>query len=717
MLPIPWREPDTVPLINATPFHAFPMSWQLQPPQDATIMVVKATFDLVQGGPARPAEEQILPAGEEPFEDAENPECLRYPGDTAFFKPKADVFLAGRAYPRADGFPVTLVRFAIGTAVETSVAVLGDRYWRNGVPTAPVPFDSIELRPDLAFGGPEHPANPLGRGHGAVDGTRLPNIEHHERVIRHSGDSPPPALTSPIPATWKSRTRFYGTYDAAWMKRAPYFPADFDWRFFNAAPENLQVPYLRGNEPYWIQGVDRGGVLLEGSLPGVVPRVFALPAARPEALLELPMNLDTVFFDAEAKQVVLVWRGAISTVDQFGTDLAAFFVRADPIDRPAGPQSVQQAYLEAYRKKYEADDEEEEVEEEVPAPVDPDRPRPIGLTPEMARKLGLPPSAATLHLEDEEVEEPPPPPPSQPALTRPEVEDLLSSGEPVTDADLSGCDLSQMDLRGRSLTHCSLSGTDLTGALLAGTVLAGSVLTEVRAEGVDFAGADLRQVDFGLGALAGANFEGANLEEADLSGAACAGCNFAGANLSGLIATETDFASACFDGAKAHEADLTGARLERASLKNLEADDLRLYDVYGPGLIADDSKLPRLRADNAKFPMASFQRIEAADSSIRQADLSKADFRKSTLDESVFEDSNLEGALFSQVEAKECRWPRVKAAGASFLKANLMMGYFEAATFEGADLRGANLYNADTFRSSFLGADLTGAILGNSGLG
>ncbi|MFK7985529.1 MAG: DUF2169 domain-containing protein [Sandaracinaceae bacterium] len=716
MLPIPWREPDTVPLINTTPFHAFPISWQLRPPQDATIMVVKATFDLVQGGAAVPAEEQILPTGEEPFDDALSPECLRYPGDTALFKPRADVFLVGRAFPRTDGRPVTLVRFAVGSAVEASVAVLGDRQWVRGVPSAQSTFESMPLRPDLAFGGAEFEGNPVGRGHGSIEGGRLPNLEHPERLLRHMSDTPPPVFTTPIPASWKPRARYRGTYGAAWLERAPYFPEDFDWRFFNAAPETLQAPYLRGDEPYWIQGMDPTGKLLEGTLPGVAPRVFALPAERPNVLHELPMNLDTVFFDAEAKQVVLVWRGAIDTSDQFGSDLGAFFVRADPIAQPAGPQAVQQAYVEAYRKKYEEDEDEEDEVEEVPEPRAPDRPPPVGLTPEMARKLGLPPSAATVHVDDEEAAEPPPPPPPEPALARPEVEALLRSGEPIDDVDLSGCDLSQIDLRGRSLTRCVMSGVDLTGAQVAGMVLSGSILTEAKAQGVDFAGAQLQQVDLGQAVLTDANFEGANLEEADLSGASCERCNFTSANLARVVATEADFSGARFDGANADEADLTGARLLGASLSGLEACDLRLYDVDGVGLIADDAKLPRLRADNASFSSASFQRVEAPDSSIRQADLSRADFRKSTLDESVFEDSNLEGAFFSQVEAKECRWPRVNAAGASFLKANLQEGYFEAATFEGADLRGANLYNADTFRSSFLGADLRGAIVGNSGL-
>lgn len=721
MLPVPWREPDTVPLLNATPFHAFTLTWQLQPPQDAMVVVVKATFDLQQGAHATVAEEeeQLLPTGDEPFEDAASPDCLRYPSDMAFYKPACDLFLVGRAYPERTGSsPGTLVRFAVGSVAEAAIGVIGDRVWKGGVPSAPEPFDSMELRPDRAYGGLDVAANPVGVGQVAEDGMRLPNLEQPDRVIRRPGDSPPPALTTPIPTNWRARLRHAGTYDKSWVDRAPYFPPDFDWRFFNAAPEHLQVPYLRGDEPYWIQGMVRGGAMLEGRLPAIAPRVLALGVHHPDTLRELPMHLDTAWFDAEARQVVLVWRGGIASADQYGSDLAAFYVHADPLGAPSSAAALRAGYEQEYRKRYvlALEDEPEEEEEEAAPEAAPDRPPPQGLTPSMARNLGLPPSAATVHLEDDEASEPPPPPPPSEALSRAEVERLLESGEPIDDVDLSRCDLTRLDLSGRHITGCALTGARLEGAVLTGAVLAGSVLVEVDAKQVDFTGADLRGADLGEAQLEGACFRDANLTSANLSRAACGSCVFEGATLDDLMATDADFAGCRFDGATAHRADLTGSRLEGASMTGVEAEDLRLYDVFGPGLVADDAKLTGLRADNARLPGSSFQRVEAPDSSVRQADLTQSDWRKASVDETVFEDSNLERALFSQVEAKDCRWPRARAVEASFLKANLMGGYFESAVFDRADLRGANLYGADTFRASFAGADLTHAILGNTHL-
>jgi uncharacterized protein YjbI with pentapeptide repeats len=719
MLPVPPRSPDTAPILNATPFHVFPMSWQLRPGEDATILVVKGTFDLVLQQPARPSKEQELPCGEVPFADAESPECLRYPGDTALFKPKADVFLIGRAYPLPDGLPAALVQFALGRALDVAVAVTGDRTWKQGVPTSPLPFEAgIELRADRAFGGPGFAANPIGRGYPQREGGALPNIEAREHVIRLPGDTPPPALTTPIPSTWKARSRFAGTYGEAWRKtRWPYFPDDFDWRYFNAASEAWQISYPQGDETYWIKGVTRDRGLLSGQLPGLRVRAFAQSALLPDQLTELPMNIDTVWFDVEHGKLVLVWRGAIPCVDPYATDVASFFVYAHPVGEPQDQSHARRIFLETFERLYgEAAEREEEAEatEETRPPPGVEPPR--GLTARMARSLGLPPWAATVHDPDEAELSVPEPPPPAPALSRDEVEALVRSGGSLAEQDLSRCDLRDLDLSGRDLSAAILVGANLGNANFAGANLEGAILAEVRAPAVNFSNAKLDGADLSQAELTGADFSGACLDGATLEQAQASHASFERAVLRGAAAMGADFTRARFDGADLSDADLSDAVLAATSMRGVIAPDLRLYRVQASELVADDAELPRLRADEAVFVRASFQRVKAASSSIRQANLTEADFRKALLEESVFEDSNLERALFSQAEAKACRWPRARAQRASFLKANLMEGFFESAVFDEADLRGANLYRADTFRASFARANLTHAILGQSGL-
>lgn len=723
-LPIPPRAPDTVPVLNATAFHAFTLSWQLAPPQDALIVIVKGTFDLAHRAPATVAEEQLLPTDEEPFADAQTPEAVRYPGDTAFFKPKADLFLTGRAHAPPGSRHTALVRLALGRAVDHAVAVVGERRWSNGVPSQPAPFDSIELRPERAFGGPGFAANPIGRGHEAVDGAPLPNLERPDALVTSPRDRPAPALTTPIAKGWRPRADRVGSYGGDWAKkRAPYFPPDFDWSFFNAAPPELQIPYPSGDEPYWIKGMDPGHALIEGRLPGLRVRALAQPVDAPGELREIRLNLDTVWFDTEARKLVLAWRGALPTADMYGSDLGAILVRADPLEQRLDLAAHHRLFSAIYERDYgpppEVPDDEEDAAEEPKAAPEGYVP-PKGLTPTRARQLGLPPWAATLREEAPEADaEPtmPEPPPPAARLTRAEVEALVGSDESLAEQDLTGCDLSGLDLSGRALDGALLMRVDLRGATLAGASLRGAVLSEVNAEGLDFTGADLSGADLTDAIVSGATFAEATLEDAVLDGARAIGARLEGARLARLSAHRADFSLARFDGADLAEADLTGAALQEASLVGCAMVDVRLYEVRGRGLVADDAEMERCRADRAELPGASLQRVKAADSSFRETDLREADFRKAKLEGTVFDDANLERALFSQVEAKECRWPRARAAGASFLKANLMAGHFESARFQGADLRGANLYDANTFQASFRGADLTHAILGNSGLG
>lgn len=711
MLPTPERAPDSVPVLNATPYSAFTQSWQLQPPAHAQILIVKGTFDLVDGEPARVAEDQELPCGEVPFDDA--PECVRYPGDLAFFKPRCDVLLAGNAHPPTSGPAIARVQVVLGRALDFAIAVVGDRRWVRGAPSEPARMQKIPLRPDLAYGGEGDEANPLGRGRSTKDGDPLPNLERIDRLIRSTRDAPPPALVTPIPATWRARMRFAGTYGDGWAKtRAPYFPIDFDWRFFNAAPEELQIPYPRGDESYTLSGVFPDRPAFSGKLPGIRVRAFAQPCARPDELVEVPMNLDTVFFDPEARKLVLVWRGATRARDMYGSDLASFFVREEPTSRPLDRESERQLFVATYDAQSGGEPDEVEPEQTEAAPGPPAG-GPRGLTPAAAVALGLPPWVATVPGDPPPA---PPPPPPEPALSRAEIEALISEGGSLAGLDLSHGDLRGLDLAGRDLSASDLTSCDLREATLRGAKLAGAVLSEVRAEGVDFSEADLTEAELSLARLSGSDFRDAILSRASLNGVLCADARFERAKLVEASLIGAELLRSRFDGADLSSADLSTATLEEARMTGAKLEDARLYDVRARALIADDAKAARLRADGADLTGASLQRVEAPESSIRAATLTDADLRKAVFVESVFEDAKLERALFSQVDARESRFPRAYAAQASFLKANLTEAHLESATFEGADLRGANLYRANTFGASFQRANLAHAILAGSGL-
>jgi hypothetical protein len=52
-----------------------------------------------------------------------------------------------------------------------------------------------------------------------------------------------------IGRSWRSRAVYAGTYDKNWLhNRAPFWPDDFDYRYFQSAPSDQQIPYPQGGE-------------------------------------------------------------------------------------------------------------------------------------------------------------------------------------------------------------------------------------------------------------------------------------------------------------------------------------------------------------------------------------------------------------------------------------------------------------------------------------
>ena len=170
---------------------------------------------------------------------------------------------------------------------------------------------------ERAFGGPEFERNPLGKGFKPIerpDGSSvhpLPDIELRKHSLRKWSDRPEPAGFGPIPDTWPQRLKKFGSFDSRYLKeRWPGYPRDFDWGFFNTAPEDQQIEgYLRGDEGFSAENLHAKLPAYRGRLPGLRVRLFLMNGCvRTRELREIPMHLDTVWFDLDAEQLVLVWR-------------------------------------------------------------------------------------------------------------------------------------------------------------------------------------------------------------------------------------------------------------------------------------------------------------------------------------------------------------------------------------------------------------------------
>jgi len=269
--------------------------------------------------------------------------------DIAMPKPVAEVMIAGHARPpRGEAVTAMTVAARVG-GFEKRLAVIGDRVWRAGdrgyEATPPRPFTEMPLVPARAFGGPEHPGNRFGTGHRAMAGVAagtlvaLPNIERPERLIHAIDDDPPPATFGAGDLESPQRRRFAGTYDQRWAETiAPALPHDVDPRLFLLAAEDQWLDgHLEGDEPYALAGFAADAPSIEGRLPGLRVRGFVTMADRREALIELPMVIDTLWLLAGARRGILIWRGAKPVADIEANDVADVILsyeRTGEVPRP-----------------------------------------------------------------------------------------------------------------------------------------------------------------------------------------------------------------------------------------------------------------------------------------------------------------------------------------------------------------------------------------------
>ena len=297
--------------------------------RESLVVVAKGTFNLPLDGRAA-----TLADVQQPLLMADT--FLGEPGlsaplqemDFAPVKPCCDVLVRGKAYAPG-GRPVTQLTAGIRVGqMSKAFSVLGPRQWQSGLlgvaPGLPQPFTEQDISYARAFGG-SHPIandpalrhcyldNPTGCGwyprsadSADIVGMPMPSTEELGKPIDSpSGDFRPMAL-GPLGRGWPQRARFAGTYDEAWLADCfPFLPADFDQRYFQAAPDDQQTHYLRGGEDVLLLNLtpqERAGF----RIPQMeVPVTFFLKKGGHETVQAV---IDTLLIDTDTCQVQLTWR-------------------------------------------------------------------------------------------------------------------------------------------------------------------------------------------------------------------------------------------------------------------------------------------------------------------------------------------------------------------------------------------------------------------------
>jgi hypothetical protein len=298
--------------------------------RELLVVIVKATYDMPQPGDVpRLAAEQVPLVQADEFTGEPGTSAPRRETDYAHRKPGCDVLLVGSAYAPA-GRQATEVQVAMqfGTLAKR-FSVVGERCWHKsllGVRAGhPAPFVSMPITYDRAFGGtdcseearggPVHAylANPVGKGFwrhaDPADGAPLPNTEEVGRPVRDHDGTYAPMAFSPIGRWWAPRASYAGTYDQQWLdERAPFWPDDFDDRYFQAAPPDQVLQQAQGDEDVVLRGLTPDG-LRAFRLPGQRMSVTFIPHRGKDVTRQA--MLDTVLFEPDQNRFCLTWRASL----------------------------------------------------------------------------------------------------------------------------------------------------------------------------------------------------------------------------------------------------------------------------------------------------------------------------------------------------------------------------------------------------------------------
>jgi len=296
-------------------------------------LVVKGTWDFPPPGQTVPAPAAVprpLVMADE-FTGAPGFSATRWETDFAFRKPHPEVILQGAAYAPG-GAPAERVRVGIMVGHwSKQFDVVGPREWRVLGPsigaTRPYPFQRLAFSYDTAFGGvdrsvPDNPEpgayrlNPHGLGYAEVSGRSqlsglpLPLTEDPADPVTSPYGSYRPMAFGPVFRGHPDRLRWAGTYDEDWEANVfPFLPADFDDRYYQSTLPDQWLPAAPDpGTPVVIRNLTPSG-REEFRLPDTVLPIRVFRGR--ETCLEGRFRPDTLIFDTEARQLMMLWRVAV----------------------------------------------------------------------------------------------------------------------------------------------------------------------------------------------------------------------------------------------------------------------------------------------------------------------------------------------------------------------------------------------------------------------
>lgn len=318
-------------LLNATEMQAG-YTMGMQPDgRESLVVAVKGTFTIPKNGEEpQIAEEQVPLIEADVFTGDPGFSAPLYESDYPPRKPRCDVLLNGSAYAPG-GKPVTKVPVSLKIGpISKSFHVVGNRFWKKRVVSIsashPRPFTVMPISYDKAFGGVDnthknpskHKAclmNPIGVGFHDnlktefIEGKPLPNTEElNKRVTNPNGNYKPMAF-GPVGRGWTSRYKLAGTYDQNWLNNIfPFLPADFNDAYYQSAPIDQQIDYLRGGEDIVLSNLTPQGHTRFQIPQVIMPVAFFLKKGKTHKTHGVA---DTLVLEPDIGRFTITWRASM----------------------------------------------------------------------------------------------------------------------------------------------------------------------------------------------------------------------------------------------------------------------------------------------------------------------------------------------------------------------------------------------------------------------
>ena len=239
------------------------------------------------------------------------------------------------------------VKVAVGSTLK-HLSVTGDREFMGAAITSkPIPFKTIPLLWNRAFGGADYSENTAGIGFAPIYDENLerecwplPNVEYVNQPLVSKSDRPDPASLMAVSMADPRRMRLIGKVDEVWLaNRWPDLPLDTHPDFFQMAPKDQWFEgFLEGGEAVEIMNMHERFPLLRARVPQIRHRIFVEQIKGGEVTItDVPSHLETLVLLPNQLSGIVLQRAVVKLTTYDGSDVLSVMVAHEDSASPALP--------------------------------------------------------------------------------------------------------------------------------------------------------------------------------------------------------------------------------------------------------------------------------------------------------------------------------------------------------------------------------------------